>query len=68
MRWSSQEYGKPLEKEDCGNTKMFVGFGVSVVLSAVIHVVALIIAYKRYGYRLNGNVYIVFSEIRLFMK
>lgn len=48
MRWSSQEYGKPLEKEDCGNTKIFVGFGVSVVLSAVIHVVALVIAYKRY--------------------
>lgn len=68
MRRSFQKYGKPLEKEDCGSRKIFVGFGVSVVLSAVIHVVALGIAYKRYCYRFNGNVYIVFSEIRLFMK
>lgn len=48
MRRSFQKYGKPLEKEDCGSRKIFVGFGVSVVLSAVIHVVALVIAYKRY--------------------
>lgn len=34
---------------------LFVGFGVSVVLSAVIHVVALVIAYKRNLYRHSGK-------------
>lgn len=67
MRWSLQKYGKTFKKEDCGSTNIFVGFGVSLVLSAVIHVVALVMAYKRYCYSLNENTYIVFSETRLFM-
>lgn len=36
------------KKRTVATQKIFVGFGVSVVLSALIHVVALVIAYKRY--------------------
>lgn len=50
IKWPSQKNGRKMEKEDCGNTLMFVAIGASVVLSAVIHVVAVVIAYKRYYY------------------
>lgn len=53
IKLSSQENRQYLhvEQEDCGNTTMFVAIGALVgILSAVIHVVALVIAYKRYFY------------------
>lgn len=53
IKLSSQENRQYLhvEQEDCGNTTMFVAIGASVgILSAVIHVVALVIAYTRYFY------------------
>lgn len=53
IKLSSQENDQYLhvKQEDCRNTTMFVAIGASVgILSAVIHVVALVIAYKRYVY------------------
>lgn len=50
-----QKNGRKMEKEDCGNTLMFVAIGASVVLSAVIHVVAVVIAYKRKVYEHCGK-------------
>lgn len=65
IKWPSQENGRKMEKEDCGNTLMFFAIGASVVLSAVIHVLAVVIAYKRYYYLLTRNKHIVHSETLL---